>query len=155
MDYCIHCAFRGKPQECDSSDCNQHEAWYVFRLKERERVLVKELETERMRLVACGVVAMANTPESATLSRIPKDSPYWSASLGDVENAVDREMALIERERVLREAATYAKIAIDNYIHKEWGVGEIQDAYDKLKAALERKEGGNESYKENSQNIQG
>ena len=45
-----------------------------------------------------------------------------------------------ERERVLREAATYAKIAIDNYIHKEWGVGEIQDAYDKLKAALERKE---------------
>ena len=47
-----------------------------------------------------------------------------------------------ERERVMREAATYAKIAIDNYIHKEWGVGEIQDAYDKLKAALERKEGG-------------
>ena len=57
-----------------------------------------------------------------------------------IEGHIEENEMLKERERVLREAATYAKIAIDNYIHKEWGVGEIQDAYDKLKAALERKE---------------
>ena len=28
-----------------------------------------ELETERMRLVACGVVALANTPDSAKQTR--------------------------------------------------------------------------------------
>lgn len=49
------------------------------------------LETERMRLVACGVAAMANTVE-ARGERLARDHPCYSASYGDVCNAVDREM---------------------------------------------------------------
>lgn len=68
---------------------------------------VADLETERMRLVACGVAAMANTRESAAQQRVKKDSPYFCASVGDVHNAVDREMALREKvetyEAALRE----------------------------------------------------
>jgi hypothetical protein len=52
-----------------------------------------ELERERMRLAGCGVAAMLNTTDSL-LSRIPTDSPYWSASYGGVCAAVDREMQL-------------------------------------------------------------
>jgi hypothetical protein len=50
-----------------------------------------ELGRERLRLAACGVVALANTPESALKARemLPE---YRSASLDDVESAVDREM---------------------------------------------------------------
>ena len=55
--------------------------------------LKAELEIERMRLAACGVAALSNTPESVA-RRIGRDSPYWSASYGDVCAAVDREMAL-------------------------------------------------------------
>ncbi|UIS24673.1 hypothetical protein S21ZY_111 [Pseudomonas phage ZY21] len=68
---------------------------------------VADLETERMRLVACGVAAMANTRESAAQQRVKKNSPYFCASVGDVHNAVDREMALREKvetyEQALRE----------------------------------------------------
>lgn len=52
-----------------------------------------ELERERMRLVACGVVAMANTPESATRCR-DMHPDYWSPSCADVARMVDSEMAL-------------------------------------------------------------
>lgn len=55
--------------------------------------LKNELETERMRLAACGVAAMQNT-EATRKERITKDNPYWSASYGDVCSAVDREMSL-------------------------------------------------------------
>jgi hypothetical protein len=55
--------------------------------------LKADLETERMRLAACGVAAMANTPASVA-ERITADSPYYSASYGDVCSTVDREMAL-------------------------------------------------------------
>jgi hypothetical protein len=55
--------------------------------------LLTELETELMRLSACGIAAMSNTPDSVA-QRITPDHPYWSASYGDVCNAVDREMAL-------------------------------------------------------------
>ena len=57
---------------------------YVEKLKD-------ELETERMRLAGCGVVAMQNTVDSAK-ERITQDSPYWSASYGDVCRAVDAEI---------------------------------------------------------------
>lgn len=62
-----------------------------------------ELERERMRLAACGVAALENTPESAA-QRIGRDNPYWSASYGDVCGAVDREIAL------RTEAAEYAAL---------------------------------------------
>ena len=56
----------------------------------------EELEVERMRLTACGVGAMSNTRASAAHHRVKKDSPYFCASVGDVYNAVDREMQLRE-----------------------------------------------------------
>ncbi len=54
--------------------------------------LKAKLETERLRLAACGVAAMANTRATAE-QRLTKDNPYWSASYGDVCAAVDREMS--------------------------------------------------------------
>jgi predicted nucleic acid-binding Zn-ribbon protein len=56
----------------------------------------KEVEAERMRLVACGVAAMQNTPELVK-ERIGPEHPYYSASYGDVCRAVDREIALRQR----------------------------------------------------------
>jgi len=70
--------------------------------REIER-LTAELETERMRLAACGVVALANTEQSAAKERemLPE---YRSASLADVERAVDREMQLrAERDELRRQ----------------------------------------------------
>lgn len=73
-----------------------------------------ELERERIRLAACGVVALSNTPESAAKARemLPE---YRSASCDDVAKAVDREMqyrtelaearAEIERQRADYERA--------------------------------------------------
>lgn len=68
----------------------------------REIVALRaKVETERMRLVACGVVAMANTSESAAKAR--EMSPeYRSASLREVERAVDSEMALRAEVEKLR-----------------------------------------------------
>lgn len=55
--------------------------------------LKAENERLQMQLVACGVIALANTPESACEAR--KMHPdYMSASCSDVANAVDREMEL-------------------------------------------------------------
>jgi hypothetical protein len=56
----------------------------------------KELETERMRLAACGVVAMANTRESAEKAR-QMHPDYMSGSCKDVMRAVDAEMGYRER----------------------------------------------------------
>ncbi|MEN9859961.1 MAG: hypothetical protein RLZZ515_443 [Cyanobacteriota bacterium] len=53
--------------------------------------LEAELERERLRLAACGVVAMADTPESAKAAR-DMHADYWSASLDDVIRQVDALM---------------------------------------------------------------
>ena len=60
--------------------------------KERDE-LRAELETERMRLAACGVVAFANTPDSAKQAREMRPE-YWSASCGDVARMVDENIKL-------------------------------------------------------------
>lgn len=70
-----------------------------------------ELEDERIRLAACGVVAMANTPESAAKMRQMKDK-YRSASLSDVERAVDAEMAL---RAELASVKAHAEAMADRY----------------------------------------
>ena len=62
-----------------------------------------ELELEQMRLAACSVVAMANTPDTAAKARdiLPE---YRSASCDDVARVVDENMKLhaaIERVRAL------------------------------------------------------
>lgn len=73
----------------------------VLRLLDEIAALKAELETERMRLAACGVVAMSNTPDSAKRSRdmLPE---YRSASCEDVMRAVDREMALRDERDALK-----------------------------------------------------
>jgi hypothetical protein len=61
-----------------------------------------QLETERIRLAACGVVALANTPESAAKARemLPE---YRSASCDDVARLVDSEMALRKQVAIARD----------------------------------------------------
>jgi hypothetical protein len=71
-----------------------------------------ELERERLRLAACGVVAMSNTRETAERNRECHKS-YKSASFNDVCAAVDREMAL--RERVEELESHEAKLLGVNY----------------------------------------
>ena len=81
----------------------------VLELRAEVTKLRDELEQERMRLAACGVVAMANTPESARAAR-DMHSDYRSASCDDVARIVDENMKLrsrVERaEALLRDAQT-------------------------------------------------
>ena len=79
---------------------------YDAMVAERDR-LRAENERLQMQLAACGVIALANTPESAGEAR--KMHPdYMSASCSDVADAVDREMALRQQRDklagLLREA---------------------------------------------------
>ena len=62
--------------------------------------LTEELDDERMRHAACGVVALSNTPETAAKARdmLPK---YRSASVKEVERAVDAEMKYREDHKRL------------------------------------------------------
>jgi len=62
--------------------------------------LEADLETLRMRLAACSVVALANSPKSAANARNMHDN-YKSASLDDVIRAVDREMKLRADNKML------------------------------------------------------
>jgi hypothetical protein len=62
-------------------------------LLERIPVLDAELERERIRLAACGVIAMADTPDSATAARDIAPE-YQSASAQDVARMVDELMRL-------------------------------------------------------------
>jgi hypothetical protein len=66
---------------------------YAEQLERELNAANAELERERMRLAACGVVADANTPESAKKWRNMRDE-YRSASCDGVARAVDREMRL-------------------------------------------------------------
>ena len=87
-------------------------------LKAERDALHKELDDERMKHAACGVIAMANTPESARKAR-DMHPAYRSASVRDVENAVDREMALrAERDALLADAERYRYLRIHCYRYK-------------------------------------
>ena len=52
----------------------------------------EELETLRIQLAGCGVAALRNTRESMAEQIIPDDNMYYTASYGDVINAVRREI---------------------------------------------------------------
>lgn len=101
---------------------------YVQEAADEIERLTAELETERMRLAACGVVALANTEQSAAKERemLPE---YRSASLADVERAVDREMQLrAERDDLRRQLAG-----------AEQTISDLQDA---LRTAVNAATGG-------------
>jgi hypothetical protein len=69
-----------------------------------------ELERERIRLAACGVVAKADTPESAKKAR-DMHPDYHSASLDDVISMVDALMAERAKQAHSREVAEPAPVA--------------------------------------------
>ena len=71
-----------------------------------------ELETERMRLVACGVVALANTPDSAKQAREMRPE-YWSASCGDVARMVDENIKLRAKVEAMEKQEPVAWAATD------------------------------------------
>lgn len=102
--------------------------------KDKEiRNLLDELEIERMRLATCGVIALANTPESAARARdiLPE---YRSASCDDVERMVDEQMALraeVERLRsAMQEASSDAVKLLHALAHAAEKSPEYQDAYE-------------------------
>lgn len=82
--------------------------------------LREELERERMRLAACGVVALSNTPDSAEKARTMHDD-YRSASCDDVARAVDRQMAL---HNALTAVMSYS--GVRDYLGRQ--VSEIADS---------------------------
>jgi hypothetical protein len=90
--------------------------------------VLQDLETERMRLVACGVASLENTAKTVK-ERIGRDNPYWSASYGDVCAAVDREI----KYRTLLEDMTESR---DNWKEMAQNVGIslaiLQDAAEKI-----------------------
>lgn len=70
---------------------------------ERIAALEREVETERMRLVAVAVVAAADTPESAASARAIHED-YRGATLETVIRRVDECIALREALKQVREA---------------------------------------------------
>jgi len=89
----------------------------------------EELDRERMRLAACGVVANANTPQTAAAARAFPDE-YRSASCDDVARIVDSEMQLrADRDRL---AACVERVrgvcdAIASNVDAECFCGECDD----------------------------
>ena len=83
----------------------------IANLKAEVAELETELETERMKLVACGVAALSNTRDSFEEQGLPFDSPYWSASYKDVRRAVRREME--HRENLESSIKDYKQLAHD------------------------------------------
>lgn len=90
----------------------------AIQVAEIER-LQKELETERMRLTACGVVAMADTPESAATARnmLPE---YRSASCDDVARRVDECMRLREEVDQLNTRNQELRVAPESITSNDW-----------------------------------
>lgn len=89
--------------------------------------LTAELESERMRLVACGVVALANTTDSASRERdmLPE---YRSASLDAIERAVDSEMQLRDERDELRRKLAEAEQDARRYRYlRDQQAGEVDD----------------------------
>ena len=86
-------------------------------------LLRAELETERMRLAACGVVALSNTADSAKQARDMRPE-YWSASCGDVARMVDENISLRARIEAMEQQGPVGKF-IQHPSHGMWE----QDGY--------------------------
>lgn len=71
-----------------------------------------DLERARMRLAACGVVALADTPDSAVEARKMHDD-YRSASCDDVARRVDECIRLRAEVETLTDKAEVRKLALD------------------------------------------
>lgn len=86
----------------------------IDKLAEESKQLCSDLETERMRLACCGVVALADTPISAAVARTVNPI-YWSASCYDVARRVDECMELRGQLKELLQAIEgYDTTAVDS-----------------------------------------
>ena len=102
-----------------------------------------DLECERMRLVACSVVANADTPESAAKAR-EMHPDYRSAACDDVARRVDECIALRKENDHLRAALELACETLSAYMNlpieanAAWIEQEKDDLaiMDKVRAAL-------------------
>lgn len=80
----------------------------------RLAALEAELERERMRLTACGVVACSDTPASAAVAR-DMHPDYRSASCDDVARRVDECISLRAERDALRESVERTKTDAERY----------------------------------------
>lgn len=79
----------------------KHLQFEISKLKDRISFFENELEIERMRLAACGVVALANTSESAKTNR-KMLREYQSGSLLNVERMVDENISLRNENKIIK-----------------------------------------------------
>jgi hypothetical protein len=89
----------------------------------------EQLETERMRLAAVGVVALADTVESRDRARdmLPE---YRSASLSDVERRVDEGIALREqRDRLATALKACREDSCELLGERSWWKDEDRDGF--------------------------
>lgn len=110
-----------------------------------------ELERERMRLVACGVVAMADTPESAAKAR-DMHQDYRSASCDAVARRVDECIALRKHAEVTAELVPLLKDAetVFNKFHPDRGSvawdWAVMDRVTAMRERLEKLESGSHAH---------
>lgn len=86
----------------------------MLELIQKLEVTQDELDIERLRLAACGVVAMQNTEESRK-DRIGPNHRCYSASYMDVCRAVDAEIELRKQRDELLAALKDARELVDSW----------------------------------------
>jgi len=97
-------------------------AGYIEELEKERDQLRNELEIERMRNVACGVVAMADTPDSAKQAR-DMHPDYMSAACSDVARRVDECIKLREQVKMLLDELLRVKVVC----LREFGIGVVNE----------------------------
>ena len=99
--------------------------------REERDAAATECERLRMQLAACGVVALANTIESAGEAR-QMHPDYMSASCSDVAGAVDREIALrTERDQQAQRIGELERALLEVAASLAWNAhGECRAIHD-------------------------
>lgn len=69
--------------------------------------LIEEIEHLRVQLAGCGVAARCNTLESMEKQCVDRDAYGWSASYGDVLDAIKREIKYREALKRIIEEGDY------------------------------------------------
>lgn len=122
-----------------SAAMGRHCAKFMGEAADEIDKLRADLDRERMRLAACGVVAMANTPESAKTARdmLPE---YRSASCDDVARMVDKQMELRAAVEALAETVQAERASCVLDLHQietsNWTATALESRIDRLDAAL-------------------
>ena len=109
----------------------------IEELQDERDALRVELETERMRLTACGVVALSNTPDSAKQARDIR-SEYWSASCGDVARMVDENIKLRAKIEAMEQQEPIGVLHVGRQYGEEledWEFEAFQSSCDRVNEA--------------------